>query len=119
MKYPIVTLTLMVLPIVTSAHHSRAEFSGETQEISGELLAVDWSNPHPVFTLRIDEQDDMEGIWEIQGYGSIYTLTRAGVTGDHFSVGDQVKVKLSKFHELESPSAFSVNSIRTPPVESG
>ena len=111
MKYPIVTLTLMVLPIATSAHHSRAEFSGEMQEISGELLAVDWSNPHPVFTLRIDEQDDMGGIWEIQGYGSIYTLTRAGVTGDHFSVGDQVRMFGSQ--STRRNNLFLVNNMLT------
>jgi len=111
MKFLIATLAGLILPIAASAHHSRAEFSDERREISGELLAVDWSNPHPVFTLRIDSQEDMEGVWEIQGYGSIYTLRRAGVTGDYFSVGDQVRLFGS--HSTRRDNLFLVNNMLT------
>ena len=111
MRSLIAGLTLVGLPLVSSAHHSRAEFSDERQEISGEILAVEWSNPHPIFTLRIDEQDDMEGVWEIQGYGSIYTLRRAEVTGDYFSAGDQVKLFGSQ--SIRREKLFLVNNMLT------
>lgn len=111
MRMGLSALMLLVLPLVSFAHHSRVEFSSERQEISGELLTIDWSNPHPVFTLRIDEQGAMSGIWEIQGYGSIYTLTRAGVTGDFFSVGDQVKLFGSQ--SMRRDNLFLVNNLLT------
>ena len=91
MKFLAATLALAALPLVVAAHHSRAEFSLEMQEIEGELVSVDWSNPHPTFTLQVLHEDQAE-LWQIQGYGSIYTLTRAGVTGDYFAPGDRVRL---------------------------
>lgn len=111
MKDLIWTLALLALPITALSHHSRAEFASERYEIAGELLAVDWSNPHPVFTLRVDSPDHIDGEWEIQGYGSIYTLSRAGVTGDFFSVGDQVRLYGS--HSTRRDNLFLVNNLLT------
>ena len=51
MRIAMLMTGLLALPNVSSAHHSRGEFSGEMWEIQGELLEIDWSNPHPVFTL--------------------------------------------------------------------
>ena len=104
-------VTLLALPIVCVAHHSRAEFSSDRYEVAGELLEVDWSNPHPIFMMRIDTPTDMTGTWEIQGYGSIYTLARAGVTGDYFSVGDQVRLYGS--HSTRRDNLFLVNNLLT------
>ena len=92
MRIAMLMTGLLALPNVSLAHHSRGEFSGEMWEIAGELLEIDWSNPHPVFTLQIIDNGDVEAVWKIQGYGSLYTLTRAGVTGEHFAVGDHVRL---------------------------
>ncbi len=91
MKIIVAMLTLICLPLVASAHHSRAEFSSDVKELEGELLTVDWSNPHPAFSLRVVDGGATE-TWQIQGYGSIYTLSRAGVTGEYFRPGDRVRL---------------------------
>ncbi len=92
MRIAMLITGLLALPSVSLAHHSRGEFSGEMWEMEGELLEIDWSNPHPVFTLQIIDEGDVEKVWNIQGYGSLYTLTRAGVTGENFAVGDHVRL---------------------------
>ena len=92
MRIAMLITGLLALPSMSLAHHSRGEFSGEMWEMEGELLEIDWSNPHPAFTLRIIDDGDVEKVWNIQGYGSLYTLTRAGVTGEHFAVGDHVRL---------------------------
>ena len=75
----ILVLAFGALPLSAAAHHSRAEFTGDFQELEGELIALDWSNPHPLFELEVTGDGGAE-LWEIQGYGSLYTLHRAGVT---------------------------------------
>ncbi len=52
MRIAMLMTGLLALPNFSLAHHSRGEFSGEMWEIQGELLEIDWSNPHPVFTLH-------------------------------------------------------------------
>ena len=84
-------LALVALPPIAAAHHSRAEFTSEFQELEGNLISIDWSNPHPTFELGVAGSEGTE-IWEIQGYGSIYTLHRAGVTEDFFQPGDPVRL---------------------------
>ena len=74
------------------AHHSRAEFSDDVLELEGELIAAAWINPHPTFRLRTSDSAGDETIWEIQGYGSPYTLQRAGTTAEFFHVGDRVRI---------------------------
>ena len=76
----------------TLAHHSRAEFSQEIQELEGELVSVKWANPHPVFSVNITDAAGVEELWQIQGFGSMYTLTRAGVSGDDFTPGERVRI---------------------------
>ena len=94
----ILALVLIASPLTATAHHSRAEFTSEFLELEGELIAVDWSNPHPTFELAVAGSDGVEPgsdgaeRWEIQGYGSLYTLRRAGVTADYFRPGDSVRL---------------------------
>lgn len=88
MRVITVTFPLAILPIIAFAHHSRAEFSGDTVEIRGELVAVGWINPHPIFQLR---QPDGLTV-DIQVYGSIGTLNETGVERSMFKVGDRVTV---------------------------
>ena len=60
MRSFITALFLVAFPLAGAAHHSRAEFSGEVVEIAGELLGVNWSNPHPTFTVS-NLNDGKEG----------------------------------------------------------
>lgn len=87
----ILVLASGALPLSAAAHHSRAEFTSDIQELEGELVSVDWSNPHPLFGLEVSGAGGAQ-LWEIQGYGSLYTLHRAGVTEDYFRPGDTVRL---------------------------
>lgn len=72
------------------AHHSRAEFTGDVIELEGELIQVEWINPHPYFTLRLS--DSSADVWEIQLYGSAASLGRAGIDATLFPVGERITV---------------------------
>lgn len=69
------------------AHHSRAEFSEEIQVIEGQLVSVKWANPHPTFELTVTNADGSEEAWEVQGFGSLYTLSRGGCIGGLLHAG--------------------------------
>ena len=87
--------TILLLVLLTPgalAHHSRAEFSEEIQVIEGQLVSVKWANPHPTFEVIVTDADGREQAWEVQGFGSMYTLSRGGVSGDYFRPGEQVRV---------------------------
>ena len=91
MREILLALGSIALPLSATAHDSRAEFTSNLQELEGELITIDWSNPHPTFELEVAGSDGAE-LWEIQGYGSLYTLHRAGVTSDYFRPGDSVRL---------------------------
>jgi len=74
-----------------SAHHSQAHFTKEFSEFTGELLAVDWRNPHIRLTLKSKDAQGKEVTKRIET-NSMYYLQRAGLTKDRVSVGDQVKI---------------------------
>ena len=81
---------LAMLPVLATAHHSRAGFLDETTELVGELVAVDWRNPHFRFTLRT-QRDGVEQRWAAEAL-SLYALQREGVTRELFQVGALVRV---------------------------
>jgi hypothetical protein len=85
-------LLLLVVPVIVSAHHSRAEFATLTEEIRGEILAARWTNPHPEITLRTRTDDGTEETLTIQVYGAANNLRQAGVTDALFSMGDEVTI---------------------------
>ena len=82
----------LVYPIVTSAHHSRAEFADEILDVPAEIVEVAWRNPHPAIMVRVTNDAGEEEIWRVEGWSSANTLDRRGVTGDTFEVGDQIRV---------------------------
>jgi hypothetical protein len=83
-------LILSTLCSAALAHHSRAEFTGDVIELEGELLEVDWRNPHPRFVLQVSEIP--ADVWEIQVYGSVASLGRAGIKASSFPVGERITV---------------------------
>jgi hypothetical protein len=74
------------------AHHSRVEFIDEVVELEGELTEIDWRNPHPSLGIAIGDGSARGQMWHVQVYGAVNTLRRAGVEGDVFTVGQQVRV---------------------------
>lgn len=74
------------------AHHSRAEFSPETLKLEGELVSARWVNPHPVFSVNATDDAGVEELWQFQGFGTMYSLRRVGVSGDDFTPGERIKI---------------------------
>ena len=60
-------LTVLVIAMALSpgawAHHSRAYFGEEVAEITGELVDVDWRNPHIGLTVRVLAADGSVQSW--------------------------------------------------------
>ena len=54
MRITPITLLLLILPFDLSAHHSRAEYVEEI-ELEGTLVDILWRNPHPGFTIEVEE----------------------------------------------------------------
>lgn len=82
----------LFVPTGTSAHHARSAYdTGTFTEVEGELVSVEWRNPHIVFTLRVIDESGEEELWRMEA-GSIYMLRRGGVSPELFTSGDRVKV---------------------------
>ncbi len=88
----VAVLFLFLVPVAVSAHHSRAEYSDETVEFEGEFVQIAWRNPHPRFSFRVTSDDGTENTLQLQAWGSPYTLQRAGVEGENFRAGEQVRI---------------------------
>lgn len=88
---PVVVGLSIVFPGLASAHHSRAEYTGEPIEFEGSLVEILWRNPHPAFTVEVDENGQSQ-TWQVEGWSSLYTFDRAGITQDRFALGDTVRV---------------------------
>jgi hypothetical protein len=83
-------LLIAVFPVSGIAHHSRAEYIEEI-EITGTLVDILWRNPHPGFTIEVSDGDERTQ-WTVEGWSSLYTFDRAGITQDRFQIGDILSV---------------------------
>lgn len=90
MRLKAATGLLLAIPVVVSAHHSRAEYLDEI-ELVGKLVRILWRNPHPGFTIEVDADGQTE-TWLVEGWSSLYTFDRAGITRDRFKEGDMLSV---------------------------
>ena len=88
---PILAPMVVLMPLAAVAHHSRAEFAQDIGVMEGELVSINWANPHPVFELAVTNDDGSQTSWEIQAFGSMYTLARGGISRDNFGLGDSVE----------------------------
>ena len=74
-----------------AAHHSTAFYSSDTIELEGELVRIDWVNPHVRMVLKTTQAGGGEKLWRMES-SAISPLARRGVTRELFKVGDRVKV---------------------------
>ena len=89
---------LLVVPVVSGAHHSFASYSDQIVEVEGELTSVRWGNPHVRLTL---EADDGEA-WTLEA-AAVYVLERRGLMRDLFRQGSSIEVagRLSRTRNTE------------------
>ena len=109
---PAVGLTFLLLPVFSSAHHSRVDFdTSSVVEVEGELINVEWRNPHPTFTVRTSNQRGDEQIWEIEA-SAIYVIGRSGISGDDFPLGEHVRV--AGWQSRVNPSGLYITNMLLP-----
>ena len=89
--WPVVLSVALFLPGAVQSHHSQAYFSDEFTEMEGEVVELQWRNPHVKFSLRTENDAGEEELVGIET-NSIYYLVRAGFTRDRIEVGDRVVV---------------------------
>lgn len=78
-------------PVAAWPHHSIAGYSTETIELEGELVGIEWQNPHIRFALETRLPNGTPQRWRLEA-SSIFLRQRDGVTQELFRVGDKVKV---------------------------
>jgi len=87
MRYTIGAL-IFVLSAISFAHHSDIEYDrNDRTELTGEVTAVLWRNPHVSLTVQTPEGD----LWRLEG-DNPNLLARFGVPRDAVLVGDQIRV---------------------------
>lgn len=90
-KY-IFTLTFLCLASAASAHHSMTEYDFDNiKELQGEVEKLTWRNPHVELSLRVEEADGSQTVWEFEAQ-DINTMSRRGLTADMLSEGDKIRV---------------------------
>ncbi len=105
---PILALT----PLLSLGHHSNAEYNfGVTEELEGEIVDVSWRNPHVQLTLRTEETDGSEAIWELEAQ-DVNSLGRRGLDGSLINVGDIVRVAGNR--STLRPNNMSVSNLLLP-----
>ncbi len=86
-------LGLFYLPVTVFAHHSFSAWFDRASitELEGELTEVRWQNPHVRFTIRTTDESGQETLWDTETF-AVSGISRWGITPEHFSVGDRVRV---------------------------
>jgi hypothetical protein len=77
------------------AHHSLSGYSDEVSEMEGDLVGIQWRNPHIRMDLRVVNDRGEPEVWSMDA-NSIYNLHRAGVARELFNIGDHVRVAGNK-----------------------
>lgn len=73
------------------AHHSLNTFEQTPIVLEGELVGINWRNPHVTFQLRVVDDSGEEAVWRMEAH-SVFNLRRGGVTRDLIPVGEYVRV---------------------------
>ena len=112
MKTLVSAIVSLMLVTPTLAHHSVAAFDRTIlHEIEGTLVDVRWRNPHVTFIVRVSDANGSVEDWELQA-GAVYPHQRAGLSGDIFSVGDDVRV--AGWRSTQTPRLMIVSNMLLP-----
>jgi hypothetical protein len=90
------SIPLLLAGTALNAHHnSQAEygpFGSQTMYVEGEILRVDWSNPHVAFDMMTTGGDIPAGQkWRFESH-PIRIMIEYGFAREEFNVGDRVKI---------------------------
>ena len=79
--WAIIAATLAVAPVLASAHHSRAHYTGQLRELEGEVVRLRWGSPHTAIILETDTPAGERETWRIDFLGT------GGLTRESLEVG--------------------------------
>ena len=94
------------------SHHSASAFYDLENMITieGEIVSVDWKNPHVFLNVRVYDSDGNSSIWDMEA-GSINTLQRFGIARDNIEIGEKINIvgAISR-HGLNEMLAVTISS---------
>ena len=83
---------LVAVPPAT-AHHSGAEFSDKTTEITGTIREFQFKNPHTWIQVLVDAPNGKKEEWSIE-WGAPNSLARQGYRPTTFPAGSKVTMRI-------------------------
>jgi len=86
-------ISALFLTALAYSHHSSIGIYDEENlvDIEGVVTSVRWRNPHPYYTVAVEDENGETIEWQIET-GSISTLRLRGVDRDFIQVGDRVRL---------------------------
>ena len=84
MKMISILVGLLLLPVVVSAHHSRAHYTGEMRELEGEVVRLRWGNPHTAVLLQTTTETGNGQAWRIDFLGT------RGIARESLAIGQRL-----------------------------
>ena len=112
MKCASMVLGVCLIAPSVFGHHSTAEYSDvDVLEMTGEVVRVQWRNPHVRIALRASHNEGPEKIWEMEAQ-DLNSLDRAGISRDLVQVGQIVTVAGQP--SSRRPDGFLLTNLRLP-----
>ncbi|MEE9570461.1 MAG: DUF6152 family protein [Gammaproteobacteria bacterium] len=85
-------LAACLSPSLVVGHHSTFEYDlSVVHELTGEIVQLQWRNPHVRMSVRVRDDDGTEQVWDMEAQ-DINSLDRAGVPRDLVEAGQLVRV---------------------------
>ena len=102
---------LGIFPALSMAHHSfTATFDvGSVNELEGEVMSLQWGNPHVLITLRATDELGQQTIHEIESH-SLSIMRRMDISSDVLNVGDNIRVAGHPARQAEN-AMFVLNAL--------
>ncbi|OUU79161.1 MAG: hypothetical protein CBC38_05295 [Gammaproteobacteria bacterium TMED78] len=89
------TISFFLLPVFTSAHHSKAlHFTEQLITLEGKIKSTKWINPHASFVLEVTNEAGEKEDWLVELLATI-ALRRGSFDFD--AMTEQTEIKLTGF----------------------
>jgi len=96
-------LLVAVQPAV--AHHSGAEFSDQTKEVTGTIKEFQFKNPHTWIQILVDNPNGKKEEWSVE-WGAPNSLARQGYRPATFPAGAKVTMRIHPMKDGSPAGGF-------------
>jgi hypothetical protein len=96
---------LLVAVQPATAHHSGAEFSDKTTEITGTIREFQFKNPHTWIQVLVDAPNGKKEEWSIE-WGAPNSLARQGYRPTTFPAGSKVTMRIHPMKDGSPAAGF-------------